>query len=185
MALRPEDQQRVNHLTQAAEYLRANGKEELADTVDFVRTPEGIKFVNRLRVDRLRRETEEGKYGQNLAIAMPLVVREEIKASVAQAQRDNPDRDPLKSITVSSEAVKALQAFVAGDFVPAKPVRAARGSADRTVNLNVRVDAELRKQAEDFGADNAAEFGWAPRASHIITAWLVQKFTQAGRSTAK
>jgi len=183
VALRPEDQQRVNDLTETAAFLRANGKEEWADTVDFIRTPEGIKFVNRLRVDRLRRETEEGKYGQNLAIAMPLVVREEIKTSVAQAQRENPN--PQNPITVSSEAGKALQAFVDGEFVPVRPVRAARGSAEKTANLNVRVDADLRQRAEDFGADNAAKFGWAPRASHIITAWLVQKFTEVGAKAAE
>jgi len=193
VALRPEDQQRVNDLTETAAFLRANGKEGWADTVDFIRTPEGIKFVNRLRVDRLRRETEEGKYGQNLAIAMPLVVREEIKTSVAQAQRENlaeelrrnVDPEERTTITVSSEAGKALQAFVDGEFVPVRPVRAARGSAEKTANLNVRVDADLRQRAEDFGADNAAKFGWAPRASHIITAWLVQKFTGTGAKAAK
>ena len=181
MALRPEDNKRVELLTEAAAFLRAEGKEQHAETVEFVLTPEGRTFVNRLRVQRLREEEAEGKYGQNLAIAMPVVVREDIKANVAQAQRENPDRSPEKAITASSEANKALEAFLAGEFVPERPQRAARGTAEKTGNLNVRVDPDLRQRAEDFGADNAAGFGWAPRASHVIASWLVQRFTTAGR----
>lgn len=176
VALRPDDKKRVDHLTKAAAHLRETGKPEWADTVDFVLTPEGRSFLNRLRVERLRQEEAEGEFGQNLALYMPLRVREEIKASVAKAARENPGR----KITVSSEAGRALEAFLAGEFVPAKPQRAARGSAEKTSNLNVRVDRELRERAENFGADNASRFGWAPRASHIITAWLVERFTQAG-----
>ncbi|MGV9226368.1 hypothetical protein ACWDPF_27290 [Streptomyces albogriseolus] len=175
MALRPEDHKRVEHLTAAASHLRAEGKTEWADTVDFVLSPEGRLFVNRLRVDRLRQETAEGKYGQNLAIAMPLPVREEIKAGIAQAARSSDVK-----VTASTEAARALEAFLAGEFVPEQPKRAARGTAEKTVNLNVRLDPDLRQRAEDFGADNAAEFGFAPRASHIISSWLVQRFTEAG-----
>lgn len=177
MALRPEDNKRVELLTEAAAFLRAEGKDQHADTVEFVLTPEGRTFVNRLRVQRLREEEAEGKYGQNLAIAMPLLVREDIKANVAQAARENPG----EKVTVSTEAAKALEAFLAGEFVPERPQRAARGTAEKTGNLNVRVDPDLRQRAEDFGADNAARFGWAPRASHVIASWLVQRFTTAGR----
>ena len=175
VALRPEDKKRVEHLTAAASHLRAEGKTEWADTVDFVMSPEGRLFVNRLRVDRLRQETAEGKYGQNLAIAMPAPVREEIKAAIAQAARSSDVK-----VTASTEAARALEAFLAGKFVPSMPKRAARGTAEKTVNLNVRLDPELRQRAEDYGADHAAQFGFAPRASHIISSWLVQRFTEAG-----
>lgn len=177
VALRPEDKKRLEQLTQAAAHLRATGKTEWADTVDFVLTPEGRAFVNRLRVDRLRQEEATGKFGQNLALYMTRSLREEIKTSVARAQRETPG----VKVTVSTEAGRALEAFLAGEFVPEKPQRAARGSGEEQVNLNVRVDPGLRERAENFGADNAAEFGWAPRASHIITAWLVGNFTAAGR----
>ncbi|MFE0206967.1 hypothetical protein [Streptomyces sp. NPDC058985] len=174
VALRPEDKKRVDQLTAAAQHLRETGKDEWAGAVDFVMTPEGRLFVNRLRVDRLRTAEAAGEFGQNLAIMMPLRVREEIKAGVAAAK-----------VTASAEAGKALEAFVAGDFVPERPQRAARGTAEKTGNLNVRVDPELRQRAEDFGADHAAKFGWAPRASHIIAAWLKGRFTEAGRASAE
>ncbi|RIH58566.1 hypothetical protein D3C59_33485 [Streptomyces sp. SHP22-7] len=129
VALRPEDKKRVDQLTAAAKHLREDGKDELAGAVDFVLTPEGRLFVNRLRVDRLRAAEAAGEFGQNLAIMMPLRVREEIKANVAQAQRENPNPDT--AITASSEANKALAAFVAGEFVPERPQRAARGRRRR------------------------------------------------------
>ena len=177
MALRPEDKKRVEQLTEAAAFLRAEGREQHAATVEFVLTPEGRSFVNRLRVDRLRTETEEGKYGQNLALAVPASVRDEVKASIARAARERPQ----EKVTVSSEGGKALEAFLAGEYVPPQRKRAERGQAEYTVNLNVRVDPELRQRAEDYGADNAVRFGWAPRASHIIIGWLVQHFTEAGK----
>ena len=181
VALRPEDNKRVDQLTQASAHLRSEGKAEWADTVDFVLSPEGASFVNRLRLQRLRQEGDEGKFGQNLAIAMPLVVREEIKANVAKLARDTPG----EKITVSTEAAKALEAFLAGEFIPDRPQRAAHGTAEKVGNLNVRLDPDLRQRAENVGADHAAEFGWAPRASHIIARWLVQRFTAAGREQSR
>lgn len=177
VALRPEDIKRVDQLAQVSAHLRSEGKTEWADTVDFVLSPEGSRFVNRLRVQRLRQEGAEGKYGQNLAIAMPLVVREEIKANVAKLARTKPG----EKITVSSEATRALEAFLAGEFVPDRPQRVARGMAEKVGNLNVLLDPGLRQRAENFGADHAAEFGWAPRASHIIARWLMRYYTAAGR----
>lgn len=217
VALRPEDNERVQQLTQASAYLRtlasaADASDEaaqkapelkdgvslrkMADAVDFVMTPEGRSFVNRLRVQRLREEEAEGKYGQNLAIAMPLAVREDIKERVAKAakaaQKEERERaaaegrEPKKvTVSIPAEAQKSLEAFLAGEFVPERPQRAARGTAGKVGNLNVRVDPDLRQRAEDFGADNAARFGWAPRASHVIAAWLIGKFTQAEAEPAE
>ncbi|MCX4571552.1 hypothetical protein OOK48_35110 [Streptomyces viridodiastaticus] len=191
MALRPEDKKRVEQLKEAAAFLRDGGKEPQASAVEYLLSPEGTAFVNRLRIERLRQETAEGKYGQNLSIAMPFAVRKDIKTNVAraaaEAQRKEKelaaaeDREPKKvSVSIPAEAERALEAFLAGKFVPEKPKRAARGSAEKTVNLNVRVDPKLRQRAEDFGADHAAQFGFAPRASHVIASWLIQRFTEAG-----
>lgn len=185
VALRPEDKKRVDQLTAAAKHLRTEGKDEWASAVEFVLTPEAGTFVNRLRVQRLRQEAAEGKFGQNLAIYTPAAVRDEVKERLAKAQRENPDKSPGQKITASSEAKKALEAFLAREFVPEQPQRAVHGSGEKRVNLNVRVDPELRQRAEDFGADHAAEFGWAPRASHIILSWLTTRFTDAGRASAE
>lgn len=192
MALRPQDRRHVTNLTETAAFLRSSGKQEWADTVDLMLsgTQEATEFLNRLRVQHLRQSDAEGKYGQNLAIYMPTTVREEIKANVAKADREHLAKSvqaaqeagiEIQRITVSSEANKALEAFLTGEFTPAKPERAVRGTTQKTSNLNVRVDPALRQRAEDFGADNAARFGWAPRASHVIAAWLIQKFTEAGQ----
>jgi hypothetical protein len=170
----------LTKLKEVAEHLRSTGAPAgFAETVESVMTVEGNRAL--ARAIMAQRELD-GEIGQNLAINMPLAVREEIKANVAKAQRENPDRDPKKAITATSEAAKALNAFLAGEFIPTRQPRAARGTAEETGNLNVRVDPALRQRAEDFGADHASEFGWAPRASHIISGWLVQKFTEAGKT---
>lgn len=175
MALRPQDKKHVANLTEAAAFLRDSGKEDWAASVDLVLsgTREGSEFLNRLRVKQLRQSDEQGEFGKNLPIYMPAAVRDEIKAGVAK----------VPGITVSSEANKALQAFLDGEFTPVKPQRAAHGSAPKMVNLNVRVDPDLRQRAEDYGADHASQFGFAPRASHIIAGWLIRNFTEAGQKS--
>lgn len=164
-----------SQLTAAAARLREVDSPDLAEAVELVLAPTGWGRLRRSAPSVSGSGAGE-ELAPNLPIYMPKTLRDEIKAGVAKAPGN---------VTLSSEAEKALKAFVAGEFVPGKPERAARGTGGEKVNLNVRVDAELRKQAEDFGADNAAEFGWAPRASHVIAAWLIGKFTQAEAEPAE
>jgi hypothetical protein len=166
-----------SQLNAAAARLREVDSPELADAVDLVLAPNGW--------GRLRRSAPEAggsadTLSPNLPIQMLKATREEIHAAVAEAAAANPGQD----ISVPTEARKALEAFLDGTFVPDQPKRAARGTGGEKANLNVRVDASLRERAEDFGADHAAEFGWAPRASHVIGAWLVDRFTAAGKTKA-
>lgn len=167
-----------SQLTAAAARLREVDSPDLAEAVETVLEPNGW--------GRLRRSAPEASgsgstLDPNLPIGMLKAVRDEIKANVAAAARKRPGA----GISIAAEAETALKAFLAGKFVPEQPERAPRGAGLEKANLNVRVDASLRQRAEDFGADNAAEFGWAPRASHIIAAWLTARYTTSKKTNAE
>lgn len=158
-------------LTAAAARLREVDSPELAEAVEVVLAPTGW---GRLRRSALEVSGSGVELDPNLPINMLESVRDEIKRNVAAAAKAN----PVAGISITVEAQRALEAFLAGEFVPDKPERSPRGTGQKKVNLNVRVNADLRKRAEDYGADNAAEFGWAPRASHIISSWLIARYTK-------
>ena len=155
-----DDQQRLTQLQQASAHLREQGAPALADSVDFVLTEDGRKFINRLAW----KDREQEK--PNLAMQMPDTLRDEIKAKAAVA-----------GANLEAEAQKALDEFVAGRFTPAQPKRAPHGQTPKKVNLNVRVDAGLRQQADEVGKQLLAEgeLDWAPRASHVIVAWFMDR----------
>ena len=170
MPLRPEDQKRVDELTAAAAHLRTTGAPQLADTVDFVLTPDGRSFINRLRVERLHQQEAEGAFDPNFAMQMPRPVRDEVKATAKALGGD-----------LAVEARTALEQFLAGEFTPVRPKRATRNTFEDKVNLNIRVNKELRERADAHGKELAGTLGWEPRASHVIVNWLVRKFTEAGK----
>ena len=157
---RQQDQQRVSQLQQAATHLRETGKPDLADTVDFVLTDEGRKFIGRISWQKT------GEEKPNLAMQVPVTLRDAVKAKAAAA-----------GANLEAEAQRALEEFVAGSFTPARPVKAARGQAPAKVNLNVRVNAALRRQAEEVADQLLAEgeLDWAPKASHVIVAWFMDR----------
>lgn len=164
MPLSRQDQNRVELLKQASAHLRETGAPKLAEAVDFVLTDEGANFIGRLRW----KETAEEN--PNLALRMPLVLRDEIKAGAKAAGK-----------TLTAQAVTALNAFLDGEFVPFDPkeedvLRAAGGPQ---AMLNVRVNAELRKRADEYGAKlkQDGRLDWAPLTSHVLKAWFVEKFT--------
>lgn len=171
MASRQDDQKRVTELAQAAAHLRDTGKPQLADAVDFVLTPEGFAFLKRQRESWL---IAEGHLHPNFAMAVPRSVREEIYKN-AKAQ----------GADLAQQATQALNEFLAGTYTPFRPARAARGSNVEMVNMNIRVEMALRSAADAAGKERAEEFGWAPRASHVITSWLVQHFTKASQEQSK
>lgn len=158
-------------LTAAAARLREVDSPELAEAVEVVLAPTGW---GRLRRSALEVSGSGADLDPNLPIGMLKSVRDEIKKNVAAAAAARPGH----RISIASEARLALEAFLAGEFVPDMPERSPRGAGLEKANLNVRVNADLRKRAEDYGADNAAEFGWAPRASHIISSWLIARYTK-------
>jgi hypothetical protein len=155
------DQDRVEQLRQASAHLRETGAPKLADAVDFVLTDEGANFIGRLRWK------ETADENPNLALSMPTVLRDAIKAG-ASAQGKN----------LTTQAVVALNAFLAGDFVPERPERGKPGTVAPKSNLNVRVNAELRARVDEHGRKLMEDgvLDWAPLTSHVLKAWYAQKF---------
>ena len=161
---RQEDQQRVENLQRAAAHLRETGAPpELAETVDFVLTDEGRKFIGRLSWKKSDQEKP------NLPMYMPETLRADIKAAAAVA-----------GANLEAEAQMALEEFLAGRFTPGQTVREPRGEASKKVNLNVRVNADLRRRAENLGNDLLAqdEMTWAPKASHVIVSWFMDRLEE-------
>jgi hypothetical protein len=159
-----QDQNRVELLKQASAHLRETGAPNLAEAVDFVMTDEGANFIGRLRWKAAEQENP------NLALRMPLALRDEIKASAKAAGK-----------TLTAQAVTALNAFLDGKFVPDNPKEEGtfRAGGGPQAMLNVRVNAELRKRADEYGAKLKEDgvLDWAPLTSHVLKAWFVQKFT--------
>jgi hypothetical protein len=162
-----QDQNRVELLKQASAHLRETGApKELAEVVDFVLTDEGANFVGRLRWKDAAEENP------NLALRLPEVLRDEIKAGAKAAGK-----------TLTTQAVTALNAFLDGKFVPVNPKEEPvfRAAGGPQAMLNVRVNAELRKRVDEYGAKLKEDgvLDWAPLTSHVLKAWFVEKFTSS------
>lgn len=168
-----DDQSRVDQLHKAAAHLRSTGAEELAEHVDFVLTPEGMSFVSRLRKERFQRGIEEGDVPPNFPLFMDRDLRDGIKRKAKAA-----------GANLAAEAEHALKLFLIGQFTPAQSKRATRGTAGPKANLNVRVDADLRSDADQLGKQLLAEdeLAWAPRASHVIVSWFVDRLEEEFRN---
>lgn len=164
MPLSQSDQQRVEQLHQASAHLRSTGAPQLADAVDFVLTDEGANFVSRLRWK------EAGQENPNLPLLMPTVLRDRIKEGAK-----------LEGKSLTTQAVVALNAFLDGKFMPERPQRAPYGSKVATSNLNVRVNAELRRRVDEYGQqlkDNGT-LDWAPKTTNVLKAWFAERFASA------
>lgn len=155
MPLKPADQQRRDQLTEAAATLRAANRPDLADAVDYVLTPDGWGFVNRLMWGR--KESATG----NMPIRVDPSVRDHLKAS---------------SANLTGDVNEGFEKFLAGEWVPDKPEPAGPGSAVKVV-LNVRPDealsTQVKERCEQLRSDG--ELGWKPYASTVALAYLVHK----------
>ena len=171
MPLSSRDQERVKKIQQASAHLRSTGAPELAEHVDFLLTDEGANFVNRLRWK------EAADENPNLALSMPMTVRNKIKRRVAAANAQIP-----------AQAVLALNAFLNGEFTPARPQELfPRGAGGPRANLNVRVNAELRREVDEHGKRLKADgvLDWEPSTSAVLKAWFVARFTAGSDSSKK
>ncbi|MFD9721035.1 hypothetical protein [Streptomyces sp. NPDC059076] len=161
--LRPDDEKHRNNLLTASTRLRDTGHEELADSVDYVLSPEGAAFIGRLRLDRLGSDPNTGS---TLPIRLPKAERDQIKARAKAAGE-----------SLSQEAEKGLRAFIDGRFVPQPKPRARRnsGALSSAVVLNVRTDAGLNEQA-DTKAKEMQEAGTRISLSAVVYDWLCQQY---------
>lgn len=162
-----DDQQRVDNLHKAAAHLRETGAPELAETVEFVLTSDGRRFINNLAWKPREQEVP------NLAMGMTESLRSDIKSKAVSA-----------GANLEAEAARALEEFLAGRFTPAQPERFPHGHTPKKVNLNVRVRADLRKRADELGQQllDDGELDWAPRASHVIVSWFTDRVAEDFRN---
>lgn len=163
-----DDQQRVTLLQEAAAHLRGPaGMPAHAEVIDFVLTPEGSKFVNRLNWTRRDEDIP------NFAFQMVETLRDDIKAKAKVA-----------GARLEAEAEHALKQFLAGRFTPARPEKYKHGQAPRKVNLNVRVPRELRQEADALGKQLLAsgDLEWAPLASNVLTSYFSDRVEENFRN---
>lgn len=154
-----KDREHHQNLIEAARVLRDHGRDQLADSVDHVLSPQGWGMLGRLRAD-----DKGGSLPDNLPIGMQRAVKEHIKAAAAAAGDD-----------LTGVVEEGLTAFVDGTFRPGKPRRGAFGSGDR-VNLNLRPNAEVRARAEAVAEELAEELGWKPAVSTLALLWLLERY---------
>ncbi|HEX5569693.1 MAG TPA: hypothetical protein VFY14_22700 [Streptomyces sp.] len=155
-----------DQLTEASAVLSRHGRPDLADAVEYVNSPRGFATVERLYGPAYLKEVLPSIRPDNMPIGMERQAREHIKAA-AKAAGD----------TLTEVVEEGLRAFVAGEFRPGKPARAAYGQGDR-VNLNLRPDAALVEQAAELCQDEAlaAELGWEPRVTTVARLWLLERY---------
>lgn len=146
-------------LTTAAKVVRASDHkdaDEALAVIEALRAPGGWK--------KLRPPYTPG---ENLAIYMDIDVRERLKAA-AQAAGDS----------LGADVSEGFRAFVEGTWTPTEPKRATRnsGATATKVNLNIRPDDELRRQARDRAEVVSAELGWKVTEARLAAAWLIETY---------
>lgn len=144
-------------LTVASDRLRESGDPDLAEAIDAVTAPRGWEL--------LKKPAKETTADPNMALWMNKAIKDAIHAKARAAGDSLPD--------VVDEGFRA---FLAGDFVPAKPLRSARGSATPKDNLNVRPSKELRDQVEALCPERSAELGWKVTPGLVAAAWLYEEY---------
>ncbi|WP_042174597.1 hypothetical protein [Streptomyces sp. NBRC 110035] len=144
-------------LTVASDRLRQSGDEDLAEAIDAVTAPRGWEL--------LKKPVKETAADPNMALWMNKTIKDAILAASRVAGDSLPD-----------VVDQGFRAFIAGDFVPAKPLRSARGSATPKDNLNVRPSKTLRDQVEALCPAKSTELGWQVTPGLVAAAWLYEEY---------
>lgn len=141
-------------LAAASARLRDVGSPQLASAVDAILAPGAWGL--------LRNSDPTSDSGpRNFPIATTHAEKNQIKASAAAAG------DPLVD-----RVNEGLRLFLSGEFLPEKPIRAARGTAAAPAVLNVRADEHLRDRAATECERLAGVLGWRPSVSGVAKAYL-------------
>lgn len=144
-------------LTVAADRLRTNGDTDLADAVDAVLAPRGWEL--------LRKPEKTTAADPNLAIFMNKAVKDAIYTSAEEAGEN-----------LARVVEEGFRQFIAGEFVPAKPLRSVRGSETVKENLNIRPSNELRQQVQALCPARSQELGWNVTPGLVAAAWLYEEY---------
>lgn len=155
-----DDQKRIANLKKASAHLRSTGApEELADTVDFVLTDEGARFLNRMRWGSVA----DGN--PNLAMSVTPELRARLKALASENGKK-----------LDQIVQEGFARYIDGTWVPPQPVKAKSGAGVEKVNLNIRTDAGQRTQLAQLKPARSAELGFKVADAWIALAWLLEEF---------
>lgn len=144
-------------LTVASERLASNGDTDLAEAVDAVLAPRGWEL--------LRKPATQAADDPNLALWMNKAIKDAIYAK-AEAAGEN----------VRDVVEEGFRRFLAGEFLPEKPVRTVRGSQVAKDNLNVRVTAALREKVAKRCPAASKELGWEVTPGRVAMSWLYAEY---------
>ncbi|MCX4911907.1 hypothetical protein [Streptomyces sp. NBC_00878] len=155
----PRDDKRIELLHQASAHCRETGRPDLAEGIDFVFTEEGAKFLNRMRWGAVASDKP------NLAISVTPQLRADLKALASE-----------KDSKLEKVVREGFARYIAGDWVPPEPVKAARGAGVQKVNLNIRTDAEQRALMRELKPERSEELGFQVPDAWVALAWLLEEF---------
>ncbi|MFI2620427.1 hypothetical protein [Streptomyces sp. NPDC018584] len=147
-------------LTVAADRLKQNGDDDLAEAVEAVLQPRGWELL---------KPPASTSGDPNVALFMSSTVKKALEEAAAESGQ--------APATVLAEVVnEGWRKFLAGEFMPSPPVRAPRGKAPAKENLNLRPSGALKEQVEEAAKAASAEAGWQMSAGKIAMAYLFDEY---------
>lgn len=145
---------------------------DLAEAVDAILAPRGWEL---LKKPASRANTEP-----NMALFMNKTIKtalEEKARAEAAEEAERTGGKPKAAATVLAAVVnQGFEAFLAGEFVPAKPVRSVRGTSVEKSNLNIGPSKALRDQVEQLCPALSAELDWEVTPGRVAMAWLYSEY---------
>ena len=173
-------------LATGAEHLRAQDSKELkaaADTIDQLLGPRGWEILRRPAPPSQRDRDPNMALWMNKSIKdfLQAMAAQEAKAEFDQMSPKQREQEGLKepkgADTFLAEVVEeGYRRFLAGEFVPEKPLRTVRGSGTEKQNLNVRPSKELRDQVDELCPEKSKELGWEVTPGLVAVAWLYAEY---------
>ncbi|MFD5848312.1 hypothetical protein [Streptomyces chartreusis] len=117
---------------------------------------------------------------RNVALFMSRWVKRTLEEKARLAAADESARTgkaPLPAATTLALVVEeGWRKFLAGEYEPLPPVRAARGQSPEKENLNLRPSGELKQQVEDACAEASEAAGWKMSAGKIAMSYLYDEY---------
>ncbi|MGW0948454.1 hypothetical protein ACWD4O_38690 [Streptomyces sp. NPDC002623] len=144
-------------LTVLADRLHTGGDNDLAEAVDAVLAPRGWEL--------LRKPEKVTAADRNMAIAMNKTVKAAIYRMAEEAGEN-----------LARVVDEGFRQFIAGAFVPAKPLRSVRNSQTVKENLNIRPSDQLRDGVQALCPARSQELGWTVTPGLVAAAWLYEEY---------